>query len=153
LIKKKDFDVVVYRLKLKAIQQYIQKKLKTKAKRLNKRKIHIHLIRDNEIKTINQSYRKKNATTDVLSFDYTSPKDGSPCAGEIYISWQTASRVASQMGHPLIEEVLLLTIHGLLHILGYDHELSEKAQKLQATREFEILKSIKLEHLNTLITR
>jgi len=91
--------------------------------------------------------------TDVLSFDYTAQKDGSPCAGEIYISWQTASRVASEMRHRLIDEILLLTIHGFLHILGYDHELSQKAQRLQAKHELDILKSIKLEHVIPLLTR
>lgn len=80
-------------------------------------------ITDSEMKKLNYKYRKKNKTTDVLSFsqdDYFNQKR--KVLGDILISKPKAKKQAKAAGHRLIDEYRLLAIHGLLHLLGYDHE-------------------------------
>ncbi len=80
-------------------------------------------ITDPEMKKLNHKYRKKNKTTDVLSFgqdDYFNQKR--KVLGDILISKTKAKKQAKAAGHRLIDEYRLLAIHGLLHLLGYDHE-------------------------------
>lgn len=76
---------------------------------------------DTHIQKLNRQYRNKNKPTDVLSFDY----------GEIVISYPTAKRQAKQHGLTSYQEVVLLFVHGLLHILGHDHEKKNARHKMQ----------------------
>lgn len=81
------------------------------------------------IKELNLKYRKKDEITDVLSFpqvDEESLKSASEgpevLLGDIVISLERAQEQAELMGHSLLKEVTLLFVHGLLHLLGYDHD-------------------------------
>ncbi|MBN2754211.1 MAG: rRNA maturation RNase YbeY [Candidatus Goldbacteria bacterium] len=74
----------------------------------------IVFVSDAFIKEMNLNYRMKNSKTDVISFE-----NGS--GGDIYISVDTAKTDAAELGITLSEEILRLLIHGLLHIMGYDH--------------------------------
>lgn len=82
---------------------------------------------DDMLLRINREYRNKDKTTDVLSFSYLEPQNmdshtiGEFAVGDIYISVDRASEQAEQAGHSLERELFLLTIHGMLHILGFDH--------------------------------
>ncbi len=84
------------------------------------------LTDDDQLKTLNKEYRGVDAPTDVLSFasGETMPgmSDDEPYLGDIVISVPTAERQAKQGGHSLKAELQLLTVHGTLHLLGYDHE-------------------------------
>jgi len=85
---------------------------------------------DEEIQRLNREYLEIDAPTDVLSFtmDFDNPETGAPYLGDIVISVPTAARQAEDGGHPLIEEIKLLAVHGILHLLGHDHsEPDEKA--------------------------
>jgi len=82
----------------------------------------IAILPDAKVKTLNRKYRRKNAGTDVLSF----PEKGSgptPFLGNIAISRGIARKQARLLGHSLATELRVLALHGLLHLLGYDHEV------------------------------
>ncbi|MFK7806134.1 MAG: rRNA maturation RNase YbeY [Anaerolineae bacterium] len=89
---------------------------------------------DEELQRLNRDYRQEDKPTDVLSFeDGTVWPDGNRYLGDIAISLPTAARQAAQAGHALTDEVALLTVHGVLHLLGHDHaESEEKALMWQA---------------------
>jgi probable rRNA maturation factor len=80
---------------------------------------------DRRIQELNRHYRDLDAPTDVLSFPAGEPMPGmaeiSPHLGDIIISLPYATRQAAERGHSVTAELQLLTIHGLLHLLGYDH--------------------------------
>ncbi len=89
----------------------------------------VTLVSDGAMRALNHRYRGKDKATDVLSFptgksEWPSrmPVEESPLLGEIAISVETARRQARREGHGLGTEIKLLIIHGVLHLLGYDHE-------------------------------
>ena len=100
----------------------------------------VALVGDAEMRRLNRKYRKKNKTTDVLSFiaDEALPSGGR-LLGDIVISVEQARRQAAQRGKTLKSEMTLLLIHGLLHLLGYDHERSERQAKIMARWERQML--------------
>jgi probable rRNA maturation factor len=74
---------------------------------------------DSELRRLNRDFRKQDYATDVLSF----PSAGSNgFLGEIAISFEQAKRQASEHGHPVSQEIEILMLHGVLHLLGMDHE-------------------------------
>lgn len=81
--------------------------------------LHLIYVDDREIRGLNRRFLGKNRPTDVLAFD-VDEEGPVPLPGEIVISWETARRQAKRLGHSLEEELSLLTIHGLLHLVGYD---------------------------------
>jgi len=83
--------------------------------------INVVFVNDEYIRSLNKSYRGKDAPTDVLSFNYEAEGAGEDLKGEVYISVDTANRQAKDHGHSLMDEVAKLLIHGLLHVHGYDH--------------------------------
>jgi probable rRNA maturation factor len=88
--------------------------------------VSIAFVEDEAMKTLNRKYRKKNRTTDVLTFpaddSYGDPEqDGHPL-GDIVISLDQAKRQAAEQRHSLATEVRYLVLHGILHALGHDHE-------------------------------
>lgn len=78
------------------------------------------LADDLRIKALNKAFRGKNKPTDVLSFP--AAENGEGIAGDLAVSVDTAQRQAEEYGHSLREEICILTVHGLLHLAGYDHE-------------------------------
>ena len=81
------------------------------------------LLSDQAIRRFNRQYRGVDRPTDVLSFPAEGPKNGAPAyLGDILISVETARDNARRYGLRLEEEIQVLALHGLLHLLGYDHE-------------------------------
>jgi probable rRNA maturation factor len=78
----------------------------------------VAIVPDAQIRTLNWRYRRKRRATDVLSF----AGDGAPYLGDIVIAAGVARRQARDAGHSLQTELRVLALHGLLHLLGYDHE-------------------------------
>ena len=81
------------------------------------------LVTDPEIRDLNRQYREKDKATDVLSFPLADELQPF-LLGDVVISAETAARQAQRRGHPLWVEIQTLLIHGILHLLGYDHEVS-----------------------------
>lgn len=94
-------------------------------------------MRDSEIQTLNRQYRGKNQPTDVLSFPLADELQPS-LLGDVVISVETAARQAQRRGHSLREELQTLLIHGILHLLGYDHEVSRSEAVRMQRKEREV---------------
>ncbi|MDP6931394.1 MAG: rRNA maturation RNase YbeY [Myxococcota bacterium] len=93
------------------------------------------LCDDAFIHPLNRDWRGKDQPTDVLSFAQREGEGADPddsLLGDVLISLDTASRQARQRGHSLVQEVRILLVHGLLHLLGYDHETNEEAEVMEA---------------------
>ena len=109
--------------------------------------VSVSLIDDKSIHQINKEYRKIDRPTDVISFaflDNDSDRDnklhghGIVCLGDIYISVDRAKAQAEEYGHSLTRELSFLFVHGLLHLLGYDH-MTEEDEKVMFALQDEIL--------------
>ena len=103
---------------------------------------------DDQLQQLNLQYRDMDAPTDVLSFpaDFTDPENDTPYLGDILISFPRAAQQAEAGGHPVMAELQLLTVHGVLHLLGHDHaETAEKAAMWAA--QTEILHQLDLKNL------
>ncbi len=95
--------------------------------------VNVALVDDAQIQAANREYSDQDYATDVLSFSYIED-GGEPIEGvigEIMISLETATRQATAASTTLPEEVALLTLHGVLHILGYDHQTPEQREQVQ----------------------
>ncbi|NQT72122.1 MAG: rRNA maturation RNase YbeY [Chloroflexi bacterium] len=99
---------------------------------------------DTTLHELNRTYRGIDKTTDVLAFafqedtEFPSISDGITHLGEVIISCPQAAKQAEEMGHSLQNEVVVLVVHGVLHLLGYDHESSEDDEQMRSI-ESEIL--------------
>jgi probable rRNA maturation factor len=91
----------------------------------------VALVSDARMRTLNRSYRNKDYATDVLAFpafaeatpdEMADKVAGTHYLGDIVIATGVAQRHADEMGHPVSVELKILALHGLLHLLGYDHE-------------------------------
>jgi probable rRNA maturation factor len=106
---------------------------------------------DDEIHQLNLKYLDEDRPTDVLSFPMNEQIDAAPVfvkvpdgkihLGEIIISYPQAVKQAEEHQHSVEREIIILLIHGILHLLGYDHDIPEREQKMH-NRELAILKTI-----------
>jgi probable rRNA maturation factor len=78
----------------------------------------VAIVPDDQVRRLNRKYRRKNSPTDVLSFPSGEPGD----LGDVVIAAGIARRQAREAGHAAQVEYRILALHGLLHLLGYDHE-------------------------------
>lgn len=108
----------------------IAKEIFRKEKISSKKAVTLVLCSDYRIKKLNADYRNKDKATDVLSFRFDEPD----FLGEIYISLQRAKIQASKYGLHYDEEITRLFVHGMFHLLGYDHE-TEAQRKIMEARE------------------
>ncbi len=104
--------------------------------------VSVVLADDEYIRQLNHQYRGKDCSTDVLSFALNEGEepdivDGPDeiLLGDIIISLETAVRQAEEYNHSLERELAFLTVHGMLHLLGYDHEKEEDRCKMRSEEE------------------
>lgn len=90
--------------------------------------VNVTFVDDDEIKMLNTEHRNIESATDVLSFPLgenglydTNPENGAKMLGDIVISVDHAVKQAENYGHTLQREIAFLTVHSMLHLLGYDH--------------------------------
>lgn len=105
--------------------------------------LELNLVDAATMQKINQQTRNTDQTTDVLSFPYA-PMPNAPL-GSIVINVCLARQTSSALGHGVHEEIMLLFIHALLHILGFDHEMDHgqmRAKEHQAIEHFHLPKSL-----------
>lgn len=108
--------------------------------------VNIHLLGDSEIKYLNKKWRKKNKTTDVLSFSYCEKQlNMENIMGDIIISLKVAQYQSKKFNHSLAEEIVVLFIHGLTHLFGYDHEKSTAESDIQKKAEIYLLDKINMD--------
>ncbi len=97
----------------------------------------LRITDDNEIQNLNKTYRGMDQPTDVLSFEqnFIDPATDRRYLGDIVISAESAKRQADDQHHPLEEEIILLCIHGTLHLLGFDHQTEPEKTEMWAQQE------------------
>jgi probable rRNA maturation factor len=115
--------------------------------------VSVLLVDDATIRELNSEYRGKDYATDVLSFpleEETMAGEepvviGGPAErmlGDIVISIETAQKQATEYGHSVERELTFLAVHGLLHLLGLDHEQGEEAEKIMRSEEKRIMEAL-----------
>lgn len=114
----------------------------------NAAEVSVSFVDNEEIHALNLEYRGKDKPTDVLSFpmweedddvgDFD-PKNGAAMLGDIVISAEKAVAQAAEYGHSPEREFAFLAVHSTLHLLGYDHELSEKDEAYMKQRQENVL--------------
>jgi probable rRNA maturation factor len=108
--------------------------------------VSVTLVNNEEIHKLNRDFRNIDRSTDVLSFPLgengvydVNPETGAILLGDIVISLETALKQSQIYGHSLEREVGFLTVHSMLHLLGYDHEESSLAERMMREKEEAIL--------------
>jgi rRNA maturation RNase YbeY len=123
--------------------------LKKKAERIlqilkqDRLELSLALVGNREIRRLNAAYRKKDEPTDVLSFpagDHLA--GGAKILGDVVISVDQADKQAARAKRSREEELEILLIHGILHLLGYDHERSAKEARIMREMEKKILRAL-----------
>ncbi|MBQ8311188.1 MAG: rRNA maturation RNase YbeY [Clostridia bacterium] len=108
---------------------------------------------DAQIHALNKKFRGVDKPTDVLSFplfDYEGTSEEPPVdemmemLGDVVLSLETAQRQATEFGHSFEREVAFLTVHSMLHLLGYDHETGEDDEKDMRERQRAIMERLGL---------
>ena len=99
---------------------------------------------DATVRELNKTYRGKNKTTDVLSFALEADRRGNAAAGfvmppgeivhlgEVIVSYPKAAEQAVERKHPVEDELALLVVHGVLHLLGYDHDKPVREREMRS---------------------
>ena len=116
------------------IEREMSEKDKDKFKESN---LNIILVDENEIQKLNFMFRKENSPTDVLSFSYTDEDE----FGEVMICPDVVFKNSISFKIPFFEEFLRVLIHGILHLLGYDHE-SEENRKVMFEKQEKLLREV-----------
>jgi len=155
--------------------EYIEKAVKTALYIENVNygcEINVEITDNSQIQQLNKEYRGKDAPTDVLSFpmiesdridfiksdnkneilktfsDEVNPENGLILLGDIIISIEKAKEQSEELNQSLERELMFLAIHSTLHLLGYDHELSEKDDLIMREKQREIIKYIEIKSEN-----
>ena len=113
--------------------------------------INVTFVDDEEIKRLNSEFRNLDKSTDVLSFplgedgEYDiNPETNSAMLGDVVISLEHAVAQANVYGHSLKREAAFLTVHSILHLLGYDHVNSDCEDKLMRSKQSAVLENMGL---------
>jgi probable rRNA maturation factor len=91
----------------------------------------IVLTNDSAIRLLNRDWRGKDAATNVLSFPAQNGSGEPPLIGDIVLAYETIAREARDEGKPFAHHVAHLTVHGFLHLNGYDHQRSKDADEME----------------------
>lgn len=112
--------------------------------------VSVSFVSNQEIQRLNKAYRSKDSVTDVLSFPLTGEdgtreidaETGNVLLGDVVISIETAVKQANIYGHSLSREIGFLTVHSMLHLLGYDHEKSPLDERIMREKEEAVLEKL-----------
>lgn len=120
--------------------------------------VSVTFVNDEKIHELNKEHRNIDRSTDVLSFPlgedgvYDIDHETGACLlGDIVISLETATRQAQVYGHSLEREVGFLTVHSMLHLLGYDHEESSLQERIMREKEEAILAQLGISRDETFV--
>ena len=106
--------------------------------------VDLTFVDDDTIQELNRDYRGIEAPTDVLSFSQVETTEDEPefvdlaeakVLGDIVVSLETGLRQSVEYGHSLEREIAFLTIHGMLHLLGYDHQALDEEERMLKKQE------------------
>jgi probable rRNA maturation factor len=114
--------------------------------------ISVSLVGAQTMKKLNRTYRKKDRPTDVLSFsrlEHLIPNQPYVDIGDLVICLPVAQKQAKEYQETLGRELERLTVHGTLHLFGYDHEKSKKDERIMFSLQDKILNQLCSKHLKT----
>lgn len=113
---------MIFRKRVAGLRELTLARFVTRASRAAQLRgaVNVLVTTSHELRSLNRRFREKDKTTDVLSFPPM--LDADQFAGDVAISADLASRNAKRLGHSAADEVKILTLHGLLHLAGHDHE-------------------------------
>ena len=92
--------------------------------------VNVVIIDDREIRRLNRRYRGKDKPTDVLSFSYEASAHDD-VVGDVYLSHETLARDARRLRVEARDLSVRLVVHGVLHVIGYDHETDAEAERME----------------------
>ena len=129
--------------------EYIEKAVKTTLdyEKVNYEcEINVEITDNSGIQQLNKDYRGKDYPTDVLSFPMNepNPENGLIILGDIAISIEKAKEQSEELNQSLERELMFLSIHATLHLLGYDHELSEQDDLIMREKQRKIIENINI---------
>jgi rRNA maturation RNase YbeY len=136
--------LTVHLRKRRNLPAFDTRKLRRRAQRLLKLldrendELSILLTGDEEMTELNRSFRNRNRTTDVLAFSQLEGERGHlyrEVLGDVVISLPTAKRQARERKHSLMDELIILLVHGTLHLLGHEHERTDRETAAAMLRE------------------
>ena len=106
--------------------------------------INVEITDNSKIQKLNREYRGKDAPTDVLSFPMNeiNPENGLIILGDIAVSIEKAEEQSIEFNQSLERELMFLSVHATLHLLGYDHELSKEADLMMREKQRKIIEYI-----------
>ena len=105
--------------------------------------INVTLVNDDMIKEMNKKFRNIDSSTENGEYD-TNPETGAKMLGDIVISVEHALSQANLYGHGIEREVAFLTVHSMLHLLGYDHEKGGLERTIMREKEEQVLDALGL---------
>lgn len=124
----------VHRVDVDVLERCVRETLASRRLRIA-RVVALHVTDSRTVRRLNRRFRGEDSTTDVLSFntdfDGLRRPDGSAELGEIVIALPVAAQGARARGVSLADELALLTVHGTLHLLGFDHELAAEDRQMK----------------------
>lgn len=125
-------------------ENFLKKTVNNVLKREGKKNSYVSLVLVGSVrmKRLNKKYLKRNYPTDVLAFPETEKHPGINILGEIIICPQTVKKNARRFNSSFGKELIKILIHGLLHLLGYDHEESVKEAEKMGEKEAYYLKKM-----------
>lgn len=135
------FNETNYDLKKETDKLYELLAFALKREKLDNVEFNVIFVGSNTIHDINKTYRNVDRVTDVISFALEDNKTielDHRLLGDIYICVERAEEQAKEYGHSFLRELAFLTIHGLLHLLGYDH-MEKEEEKIMFQKQEDIL--------------
>lgn len=137
---------------IKLLKQIAKQTFKFNKQKFNKIEVAVEFVYDDEIRELNKAQRGIDEVTDVLSFptlnevfgktinkktfpNDVNPENGKVCLGDIVINLNRAKEQAGSFGHSLTREIAYLMVHGLLHLMGFDHIDKLDASLMRAQEE------------------
>jgi len=135
-------SIEILNLQKREVDLEFLRKVASKLLKNEDKEISIVLVDKKKIRQLNKKFRREDKSTDVLAFplggEFISTRD---LLGEVIISVESAQKEAKKRNHSLKEEIVLLLIHGILHLKGYDDKRKEE-KELMRKKEREILISL-----------
>lgn len=132
---KADIDILMnepgWESALPEVEELLTRAVNTALEHLGASKVYeisLVLTNDTEIQELNRAWRGKDKPTNVLSF----PQDEDALLGDIILALGVVEREAAEQSKTLTDHTAHLTVHGLLHLLGYDHEEDNEAEEMEA---------------------
>ena len=144
------FNKTNYDLKKETDKLYELLAFALKREKLDNVEFDVIFVDSNTIHDINKTYRNVDRVTDVISFALEDNKTielDHRLLGDIYICVERAEEQAKEYGHSFLRELAFLTIHGLLHLLGYDH-MEKEEEKIMFQKQEDILNEFGIRRKN-----